>query len=1279
MITKNKKILCLVIVLSILFSAISFANADDISKEYGVEKITQTDDENNITTVNNNVSKPAAKWFYLGAVEVNNSLQSLEINLGELSKDGGFNVAASAELVSNITESGTITQSAYNTLFKNNPIIPYQQVTAAVSFDILEKVTAMNADIVYLYAWTYSTSRSFSTSAIYSDNPGASSVIKDKNNLNIPESTNTDIALPVSGDNGSLISWVSDYPEYLDETGKCNQPWGFDVIVNLTATISKGSISMEREFKVTVEKITQKPDVPVLLDNVSTADVTLSDAFLLNAQEQDIGFLLELEPERFLYNWYRTSGITPTQEGYEDGWERTNGSNFRGHMFGHYMSALSQAYVASKDEDIKSQLLEKIKASVNGIAECQDIYAKKYPIRKGYAAPFTEYWLNALDEVDTGNEEWNQKESDNPRTYVVWYNLHKIVAGLIDVYKNVTDDEVGNAALDCVCDFVDYVYNCRVSKYTDEQKKKMLGTEYGGMADSLYELYRITGKEEYKICADGFIETDLFEKLAAGKDVLSGLHANTTIPKLLGALKKYTVLTQNEDYYNALSETEKANLNKYYDAAVNFFDIVLKGHSFITGGNSVSEHFRSTNTMSAFYQHPETHETCNEYNMLKLARELFRLTNDKKYSDYYENTFINAILASQNPENGDMTYFQPMGAGYSKVFNKNRFWCCTGTGTENFTKLGDSIYFTKDERIYVNMYFSSEMQYAERNLVLKTNADMPNDDMVSIRANALNDDNSILEETELYLRIPDWCASTPEVIRNGEIYEFTVNGGYIVIENISDGDKIDIRFPMEVSIQTLKDNDNIAAFRYGPVVLAARMGQNNVGQSANTGVLVLKAVQDLSLPTSIILTGSNTDLWKKDIKKNLVRIENTEDGFVQFKLNGTYYDDTLTFVPYYSIYNYRYGLYMNISPVDSEEMQAKILSDKQELRNEEAASALLVQIDDNNYEATYNLQKSENSSVGTYNGRNYRDAQKNGYFSYDLPIEKDAVNYLNTVYTKADNGRSFKILINDEELVTETITNTKETTSDGFYTETREIPQKYTSGNNVRYREIQGEQKPCVTVKFQSSGGLVGGLYGISVTQSFDTAPELSELSFDKGVLMPEFNPNIKAYTLTVPNGTQSVNMKASPAKRSGLIYVDGILIDDTQQRTVTLNNGKCELSLDTYAQDHETDTKYTINIQTAKADWEMVKTEKTSLSDGSAKVTAVISNLHSDKNNVFGAAAVYDDNGVLKDIKTITKSVDKNTNGEFIFEMNENPKEIVLYFWYSDNYEPIFEKTFIK
>ncbi len=948
----------------------------------------------------------------------------------------------------------------------------------------------------------------------------------------------------------------------------------------LAGTMAAGVVSVSAENN---ENAAFSENIPYEISDVSTADVELNDEFLINAEGKDIDYLLSLEPERFLCNWYRTCGLEVSAEDYKNTWEQTSGKSFRGHMFGHYMSALSQAYKAEKDEGLKIQLLDKIKECVSGIIKCQNAYAERFPDRAGFAAPFGEYRLNQLDNVDTGDEEWNTPEEGNPSIYVPWYNLHKVVAGLIDVYKNVRDDEIGENALQCVCDFTDYVYKCRVSKYSEEQKKKMLSTEYGGMAEALYELHNITGKGEYKICADGFIENDLFEKLAAGKDVLSGLHANTTIPKLIGVLKKYTVLTQNEDYYNLLTDDEKADLETCYNAAVNFFDIVVAGHSFVTGGNSVSEHFRTANTISAFYQNPETHETCNEYNMLKLARELFKLTKDKKYADYYENTFINAILASQNPETGDMTYFQPMGAGYSKVFNKTRFWCCTGTGTENFTKLGDSIYFKDDNSIFVNMYFSSDMKDEEKNIEIKTEANLPNDDKVKISVKSVNGD-AVKEGINLLLRIPDWCSGSPTVSYNGNETEYKSEGGYILMENVSDGDEIEMNLPMKAEVSELKDNPNIAAFRYGPVVLAAKLGNNNVGQSAATGVLVLKAVQDTSLPTSILLDTADSEEWKANINEHLVRIDDTDDGFIQFKMNGTYLDDSITFVPYYSIYNYRYGVYMNIAAEDSDEMQNKIYSDKQKLREEESASASLMTIDDNNYEATYNIQKSEDSKVGTYNGKNYRDAQKDGWFSYEMPIEPNTVNYLNTVYTKADKGRKFDILINDESFVSEEIVSDAAADKNGFYTKTREIPSEYTSGENIRYCEINGEEKPCVKITFRSSGGLVGGVYGLSISQEYDTNAELAGLSFNTGILSQEFEPSVKEYMLTVPENTDYVELKADTVKKSCLVYDGDILFDDTQPRKVRLTGDITDVELNTYAQDHITKTKYIITIEKDKA-----------------------------------------------------------------------------------------------
>ena len=134
------------------------------------------------------------------------------------------------------------------------------------------------------------------------------------------------------------------------------------------------------------------------------------------------------------------AGLEPKTDSGYGGWERTGASNFRGHTFGHYMSALSQAYLSEDDADVKAKLMEQIKDAVNGLAECQDAYAEEYPQSAGYISAFPE---GVLARVDGGTS----PTADDGTVLVPYYNLHKVVAGLIDIAKNVDDEEVKNTAI----------------------------------------------------------------------------------------------------------------------------------------------------------------------------------------------------------------------------------------------------------------------------------------------------------------------------------------------------------------------------------------------------------------------------------------------------------------------------------------------------------------------------------------------------------------------------------------------------------------------------------------------------------------------------------------------------------------------------------------------------------------------------------------------------------------------------------------------------------------
>jgi DUF1680 family protein len=1033
---------------------------------------------------------------------------------------------------------------------------------------------------------------------------------QDADGITLPTTASVALALPAVGSKGSTISWSSDTPSVIAADGTVTPPSnGDDAVVTLTASVRyAGGPAVSRTFTVTVAA-TKEP-----LED-SGLDVLLSDEYLQNAAAKEHEYLLSLSSDKFLYWFYKTAGLTPpTSSGY-GGWE--NGSvtwNFRGHAFGHYMSALAMSYASTTDPTVKAGLLEQIVHAVNGLEAVQATYAGTS--REGYIGPFRD---TALDAVEG-------RGASDDQVIVPYYNLHKVLAGLLDIDKYVPG-ALGDRALTIAEGFGEYMYG-RIS--TLSNKATLLGTEYGGMNDALYELFaRSGGNPHFKAAAEGFDEVALFQQLANGQDVLSGKHANTTIPKFIGALKRYTVFTQNPDYYDMLTAQEKQNLPMYRLAAENFFQIVVDHHSYATGANSQSEHFHGPDALyldaaqrGETTGNPQTAETCNEYNMLKLARELFKVSQDVKYANYYENTFINTIVSSQNPDTGMTTYFQAMAPGYFKVYGApfTEFWCCIGTGMENFSKLSDSLYFASGSSVWVNMFFSSQFDHTATGMRVRQAASIPNSDTATFTISAIGSE-PIDPHATLRLRVPDWIAGDPTVEVNGAQITPTIRAGYIVIAGVEDGDEISYRMPMTVRISATQDNKDFVAFRYGPVLLSAGLGTKDLSKTGSVGVGVRIASFDTEAQQRITVASATTDEWKQAVAQNVVRIADSAEGDVRFALKNTLNSEDLVFTPHYKRHDERYGLYMTLEVADSPAAQAEILQAKQQLRDQELIIDSLTTFDNNNSEASKNV-KSSGSTVGSFSDRTYRHANAGGWFSYDLQVDPAvAQNFLTSTYYSGDNGRSFDIYLNDAKFKTQTITNAAG--SGVFYAVTDEIPRSYIEGAGVRYKvdangapvlDEDGERIPVVTVRWQSTGGFAGGLFGVRTTRpsAFDTTSTLRGLAFDKGDLEPAFAPGTTQYVLWVPEGTDAVTFEADPWLPSGLVKTGGILIDDTQPRAVVLTPGQeTTFSIDAFAQDHTTSTRYSVVVREGSPtpELEVVLTAATRCVAGKVVLTATLTN----------------------------------------------------------------------
>lgn len=634
--------------------------------------------------------------------------------------------------------------------------------------------------------------------------------------------------------------------------------------------------------------------------------VQILDNYYLSAQKSDIAFLKKMDTARLLAGFRTTAGIDTKGVRPYGGWED---SLLGGHCVGHYLTALAQAVKVTGDKELK----EKSQTLIAGLEECQ----KK--LGTGFL-----FGAKVEDKEDVEKQFDILEGKKKGETWVPWYNMHKVLAGLVDTYK-YTGNETALLVAEKLGDWI----HERVSKWDLKTNQKVLETEYGGMNDCLYELYSYSHNRHHLEAAQKFDEKALFLMAAKGeKNCLDGKHANTQIPKFIGAIKRYNVLKQ-------LGEAKQED-EAYLADAEKFFEMVVKRHSFITGGISVMEHFRKDYHLDEIRTQTNC-ESCCAHNMLKLAKELFKATRKKEYADYYETTLRNAIMGAVKTESGAASYFTPMATGYYKTFGeeepeKNMFWCCTGSGMENFTKLGDSIYFRANDTLLVNQYVASKVTWEEKNLVLTQKSDVTKSEEISFVLNALHDKE--ISDVAIALRIPDWMHGEATIYVNGaEKMTAAGNSEYVLLErNWEDGDVIMAKYPMSVESVGLLDQDAVFAFRYGPTVLAAKLGKEKMGEATWAGIDLTaplykvvgnecrkdtiaygepKTTELLDNETLTIQKETSVNEFVSHIEHYLVR--DTESETLSFHLKGTDADTTfengLQFVPFNTLNDERYGIY----------------------------------------------------------------------------------------------------------------------------------------------------------------------------------------------------------------------------------------------------------------------------------------------------------------------------------------------------------------------------------
>jgi DUF1680 family protein len=411
--------------------------------------------------------------------------------------------------------------------------------------------------------------------------------------------------------------------------------------------------------------------------------------------------------------------------------------------------------------------------------------------------------------------------------------------------------------------------------------QRALKNEQGGMNEVLTNLYAVTGKPEYLKLAASFNQEAFFAPLAAGQDKLDGLHANTQIPKIIGAARQY----------------EMTGDPRMHEIAAFFWDRVALHRSWVIGGHSDAEHFFP---IMDFGNHltPVTAETCNTYNMLKLTRHLFEWDASAAEMDFYERALYNQILSSQDPGTGMVTYFISMKPGHFKVYSTplDSFWCCMGTGIENHAKYGDTIYFHAPDTLYVNLFIASTLRWTGEGVTVRQDTRFPNEDTTTLTIDCAEP-----RKFALKLRHPAWAANVVVSV-NGKTQSVASDpASYLTLDRTwHDGDKIEYHLPMALHVEPLPNDPSTVSLLYGPLVLAGDMGADGLppnGQEAkNQGDF--NKVPDP--PAPVIACPA------QDVLSHIQRVPGSP---LAFKTVGLLKPADLALVPFYRLHHERYSVY----------------------------------------------------------------------------------------------------------------------------------------------------------------------------------------------------------------------------------------------------------------------------------------------------------------------------------------------------------------------------------
>lgn len=599
----------------------------------------------------------------------------------------------------------------------------------------------------------------------------------------------------------------------------------------------------------------KRKDLLARVEPFEMTEVRLLPGAFKHAQDANSAYLGRLDADRLLHNFRVNAGL-PSSAQPLGGWEKPD-CELRGHFVGHYLSACALMYSSTGD----SKLRDKSAYIVAELAKCQQ------KLGGGYLSAFPTEFFDRL----------NRRE----KVWAPFYTIHKIMAGLFDAHQHCGNRHALEV-LEGMANWVDHW----TAAIPETHMQEVLNTEYGGMNEVLYNLAATTRNDRYAVVGDRFTKKKFFNPLALRRDELRGLHVNTHIPQVIGAARRY----------------ELSGDTRFHDVADFFWYEVTSARTYVTGGTSNAELWRvePRRLGEELKLSSNTNECCCAYNMLKLTRHLYRWTADPRYFDYYERTLYNHRLGAIDLENGATQYYLSIVPGAWRTFSKENdsFWCCTGTGIEEFSKLNSSIYFHDDEGVFVNLFIPSEAHWREKGINLRQETNFPESPRTTL---VISTPKPV--QMPVHLRMPYWVGNEAAVRVNRKLLEARPSAGsyFTIARTWRAGDRIEIDLPMRLHIEAMPDEPTTQAILYGPFVLAGKLGADGLTEEMTVnyeGPDV--AHHPIEVPKFRVSSGDPNSWLEPVVGQSL-----------SFRTKGQQRD--VSFIPFNEISQERYSIYWTVN------------------------------------------------------------------------------------------------------------------------------------------------------------------------------------------------------------------------------------------------------------------------------------------------------------------------------------------------------------------------------